>query len=56
MIFSDLGTLLADLAADRGKFAAGCVRDLIFGENGGKDALLQIFIRGDLLEVHIQHA
>ena len=54
--FADLRALLADPAADRGKLAAGRVRDLVLGEDGGEDALLQILIRGDLLEVHIQHA
>ena len=52
---ADLRALLADLPADGSKLRAGRISDLVLGKNRGKDPFLQIFIRGELLEIHIQN-
>ena len=51
---ADLRALLADLAADGGKLAAGRVRDLVFGEDGVEDALFEVFIARDLLKIQVE--
>jgi len=54
--FADLGALLADLAADGGQLRARAVRDLVLGENGGKNLFLQKFVRGQLEKEAVQHS
>ena len=51
---ADLRALLADLAADGGKLAAGRIRDLVFGEDGVEDAFFEVFIARDLLKIQIK--
>ena len=47
--------LLADLPPDGGKLGACRVRDLVFGEDGGKNAVLQKLIRHELEKPHVEH-
>ena len=51
---ADLRALLADLAADGGKLAAGRIRDLVFGEDGVENAFFEVFIARDLLKIQIK--